>query len=217
MWGSPLIDGCGEVDGRESLPAAPSRASTPGRLLHLAPPPPSDRSLAERIRAGDSEAFSTLFQSTYPNLCALAARRVGSPEIAEELVQDVFLRIWERRQTLDPEQSVTRYLYRAARNAAMNHLKHRRVSERFQAQASPGVGSSRVTPEDHLGYAELLEAAQEAIEELPDRCREIFLLSRQSHLKYSEIAQLLGLSVKTVETQMGRALKALRTRLLPWL
>lgn len=191
------------------------QAPVPGLRLHLPAPQPSDRSLTEKIRAGDRDAFSALFRSLYPNLCALAARRVGSPDIAEELVQDVFLRVWERRERLDPEQSVTRYLYRAARNAAMNHLKHRRISERSTDQVILSLHPSQETPEDRLGYSELLEAAQEAIDQLPDRCREIFLLSRQGELKYSEIAQLLGLSIKTVETQMGRALKSLRTQLLP--
>lgn len=201
----------------EPTSAGAGRATNPAWVLIASTAPSPERSWSERVRAGDQEAFAALFRALYPSLCGLVARRVGSPEIAEELVQDVFARVWERRETLDPEQSLTRYFYRAARNQALNYLKHRRVVSRSQHQVGEGPHGSVPGPEEEVRYRELSAAAQEAIEQLPDRCREIFLLSRQGEMKYAEIACLLGLSVKTVETQMGRALRGLRAVLLPHL
>ncbi len=175
----------------------------------------TERSWAEKVRAGDTDAFSALFHALYPSLCTIAARRVGSPEVAEDLVQEVFVRVWERRATLDPEQSVSRYLFRAVRNETLNYLKHRQVVSRTQDQVT--VHGQLPGPEQELDYQQLSDAVQEAVEQLPDRCREIFLLSRQGEMTYREIAHLLGLSIKTVETQMGRALRSLRLALLPHL
>ena len=158
-----------------------------------------------------------MFEALYPSLCSLVARRVGSRAIAEELVQDVFLRIWERRRTLDPERSITGYLYRAARNQAGNHLKHRGIADRSRHTIVLNLRPAETAADEEVRYNEIATVAQDAIDELPARCREIFLLSRHAELSYGEIARLLGLSVKTVETQMGRALKALRARLLPFL
>lgn len=190
-----------------------------GRVLPLSisPFPHPDRTWVEKIREGDRKAFAALFHALYPSLCSLVNRRIGAPDVAEELVQDIFARIWEQRDQLDPEQSITRYLYRAARNQALKHLRHRNVVSRSQAFLKASLRQSQPTPEDQARYREVSDAAQDAIEQLPDRCREIFLLSRQGEMKYSEIARTLGISVKTVETQMGRALRALRSALLPYL
>ncbi|MBW3627672.1 MAG: RNA polymerase sigma-70 factor [Gemmatimonadetes bacterium] len=181
------------------------------------PPAPEEATWVEKIRLGDQEAFGTLFRALYPSLCNLVTRRVRSPEIAEELVQDIFLRMWERRETLDPEQSITRYLYRAARNQAINHLKHRNIASRAHGVLVLTLRPTQPAAEDEVRYTEIATAAQDAINHLPDRCREIFLLSRQGEQSYSDIAHLLGISIKTVETQMGRALKTLRSALLPYL
>ncbi len=125
----------------------------------------------------------------------------------------MFLRVWERRARLDPAGSLRALLYRSAHNAALNHIKHREIERRWAqaAQAAP----EPVAPEAEAGVREreLSGAIQDAIASLPERCRQIFLMSRQQGLSYAEIAELLGLSVKTVETQMGRALKALRAAL----
>jgi RNA polymerase sigma-70 factor (ECF subfamily) len=185
----------------------------------LTPPTtqPEEDGWTEKIRAGDQSAFEALFRAFYPTLCALVARRIRSQESAEEIVQDVLLRVWERRATLDPEQSITRYLYRAARNQALNHVKHRNIVVRTRETVTAFLRPSQPAPEDDLRYQEIATAAEKAIGLLPERCREIFLLSRRGELSYREIATLLGISIKTVETQMGRALSSLRVRLLPYM
>jgi RNA polymerase sigma-70 factor, ECF subfamily len=165
----------------------------------------------ERVRSGDEAAFEALFRAFAPGLCALAVRYVASRAVAEELVQDLFLDIWTRRAGLVVDRSVASYLQTAMRNRAMNHLRHER-----RMVAMPGAAER---PEDAdagaPGESELLDALelQDAVEHLPARCRLIFTLSRQQDMSYGEIAASLGLSIKTVETQMGRALKSLRDRL----
>ena len=197
--------------------ARPPAFPHPFLIVSAAKDPPSDATWTERVRAGDHEAFRAMFEALYPSLCSVVARRVGSRAIAEELVQDVFLRVWERRESLDSQQSITGYLYRAARNQASNHLKHRGLADRSRHAIVLSLRPAETATDEEARFNEIAGVAQEAIDELPTRCREIFLLSRHAELSYAEIARLLGLSVKTVETQMGRALKTLRARLLPFL
>lgn len=161
----------------------------------------------ERLRQGDEAAFERLFRAFAPGLCAFVARYVDSRAIAEEVVQDLFLAIWQRRADLVVEQSVATYLFTAARNRAVNHLRHEHVARRWESSI---VG--RIESPDGCGEAELLEMLhlQDGIERLPARCRLIFMLSRQQGMTYAQIAESLDLSVKTVEAQMGRALRALR-------
>ena len=176
--------------------------------------PPSDADLVARIRAGDERAFEALFRAFAPGLCALVSRYVGSPAVAEELVQDLFLALWQQRAQLSVDRSVSSYLCTAARNRALNHLRRERLAQRWRHEATPPervpVADSASPTEGEL--LELLEL-QDAIGQLPARCRLIFTLNRQQEMTYGEIAASLGLSIKTVETQMGRALKALRARL----
>jgi RNA polymerase sigma-70 factor (ECF subfamily) len=163
----------------------------------------------ERIRAGDEAAFEALFRALAPGLCALVTRYVGSRAVAEEIVQDLFLDVWTRRAELTIDRSIAAYLFTAARNRALNQAKReRRVDLTLIERADQSDPSAP-------GEAELLDALelQDAIAQLPARCRLIFTLNRHQDLSYTEIAASLGLSVKTVETQMGRALKALRDRL----
>jgi len=169
--------------------------------------------LVARIRAGDAAAFAALFETFHAPLCAFAYRYVGIREVAEELVQEVFLFIWEHRATWSVRDSVKNYLFTAVRNAAVSWLRHERVVHRREAETV--VFASRpVAPADReLTANELLTAVRRAVEKLPERCRLIFLMHREQGLTYGEIAAVLDLSPKTVEVQMGRALKALRKSL----
>jgi RNA polymerase sigma-70 factor, ECF subfamily len=161
----------------------------------------------ERLRHGDEAAFESLFRAFAPGLCAFVTRYVDSRAVAEEIVQDLFLTLWRRRETLAIETSVTTYLFTAARNRAVNHLRRERVARRWE-----GVVIGRIETPGGSGEGELLEMLdlQDGIERLPARCRLIFTLSRQQGMTYGQIAESLGLSIKTVEVQMGRALKSLR-------
>jgi RNA polymerase sigma-70 factor (ECF subfamily) len=168
---------------------------------------------AARVRAGDIDAFEAAFRALCPGLCVYLLRYLHSREAAEDLIQEVFLSIWKNRGTLDVRESVTTYLYTVARNRALDVLKHERVVARWRQHVTPITDAVPSVAEDEVADAEMTEALRRAIEALPPRCREIYLLNRQQGLTYADIATSLGISVKTVETQMGRALKAIRARL----
>ncbi len=164
-----------------------------------------------RIQCGDETAHETLFRTFAPGLAAFLARYVGSGETAEDLVQDLFLTLWAQRAQMRIAGSVRTYLFTAARNRALNHLKRERVADRFRMAVRRSTDASDPSAP---GEADLLAAieAQRAIDALPPKRRRIFSLCRQQHMSHSQIATLLGISVKTVEVQMGRALKTLRAQ-----
>jgi RNA polymerase sigma-70 factor (ECF subfamily) len=166
----------------------------------------------ERLRDGDEAAFEALFRALAPGLCAMVTRYVGAPAVAEELVQELFLDLWTRRRTLEVRESLAGYLHAAARHRALNHLARERRLRRWREGDGRPEGEADPSAPDESELLDALEL-QDAIAALPARCRLVFTLSRQQDLTYGEIAAALGLSVKTVETQMGRALRALRDRL----
>lgn len=175
--------------------------------------PPQGFGEAERIREGDREAFKVLFQTHYEALCRYAFRYVDSPEVAEDLVQDVFFDVWKRRAAWQPTHSPRAFLYGAVRNQTLNHLRRVRAFRRLDEPGEPGEPLSLENPEASVHYEELRQDTERAVLELPPRCRDVFILSREHELTYPEIAATLGISIKTVETHMGRALQHLRERL----
>lgn len=139
-----------------------------------------------------------------------------SRAVAEEVVQDVMLELWRRRESLAEESSPQAYLFQSTRNRSLNHIRHERVERMGEPYASREQAID-APAQSYLVEEEIQIALKKAVETLPDRCREIFELSRTHNLKYAEIAQVLGISVKTVEAQMGKALRVLREELRPWL
>lgn len=133
--------------------------------------------------------------------------------MAEEIVQEVFLYIWERRETWDVRTSAKSYLFAAVRNAATSYLRHERVVRQREAETVELFIRPAATADARVTTAELVAAVQRAVSRLPERCRLIFTLHREQGLTYPEIAEVLDISPKTVEVQMGRALKALRQAL----
>lgn len=181
--------------------------------------PPDDAPRTASDEAADEAArarFEAIVRAHYPRLCNFATRYVDSRETAEDIVQEVFLTIWRRDAKFDYTEPLP-YLYRAVMNRAIMHLRQRRVRDRWRdrvmavAETEGAPADTRIS--DDVELAELMRAVAEVIEALPERCRLIFTMSRQQDLTYDQIAEVLGISVKTVETQMGRALKALRLRL----
>lgn len=165
-------------------------------------------------------AFEKLYNEHYESLCHYAQRFVFDLDTSREIVQDVFVRIWEKRSTLLGEESLKSYLYRSVRNKCLDYLKHLNVEyeyEKILIKETQESGSGSYNTEDHpldgLITEELKNSIGSAIENLPEKCREIFELSRYEGLKYREISDELNISVKTVETQMSRALKSLKEQL----
>lgn len=179
---------------------------------------PAENELLRRIGGGDEAAFDTVFRAYYSQIVWAAESVVRERALAEEIAQDVMLELWRRRENLRLETSLRAYLYQAARNRALNEMRHEKIVLRANAAAAadPELGHSP-SVDAELGQAELQRAIELAIGRLPDRCRETFELSRTQGLKYSEIATVLGISVKTVEARMGQALRELRRDLAPWL
>ena len=171
---------------------------------------------AERVRCGDKSAFEILFRTYSVPLCAFALRYVKMPEVAEEIVQDVFLKIWVNRERWRP-RNVKSYLYGAVRNKALDDLAHQKIVLEWKRSADHDLEAAMSTPQHTLQYEELAAAIHEGIERLPERTRLVFILSRQHGLRYKEIASALGISVKTVEAQMSRAFRLLQTHLTPHL
>ena len=174
-----------------------------------------DQELENRIRAGDEAAFDTVFRAHYPDLVRMAESVVRERALAEEIAQDVMLEVWRRREPIRLEQGFRAYLLRATRNRALNHVRHERVVQREQLAASLESPSAPPPDEELLG-SELLDAIEQALAALPENCREVFRLSRSQGLRYSEIAVVLEISVKTVEKRMGQALAGLRKSLATW-
>jgi RNA polymerase sigma-70 factor, ECF subfamily len=175
-----------------------------------------DRELLQKVHAGDEGAYDTVFRTWYPVLVRVAAALLREVDAAEEVAQDVMHELWRRRHVLDTSVSLRGYLLRSVRNRALNHLRHLRVRRETESEVE-ALYDTPLTADQPIAARELSVAIQIALRELPPRCREVFELSRADGLKYAEIAETLGISQKTVEAQMGKALKILRERLAAWL
>lgn len=157
------------------------------------------------------EVFEQLFREHYAPLVGYAMKLVRERDQAEDLVQQVFVGMWEKRDELQIDGNPRSYLLRSTHNACLNHLKHLQVREEHASHVKSSVDQSEAS--DHLEQEEFRVQVQELIRDLPPQCRKIFLMSRLQGKKYQEIADDLQLSVKTVENQMGKALKILREAL----
>jgi len=187
------------------------------RAAALAPSAMSEPSLrsvsgAARVR---SPHWESAFAAHYAALCDYVLRFVGSAEAAEDVVQELFLHLWDTRGPRDALRLTRRYLFVAARNRALKYLRHARVAEAWIARVDREAAPGPDTPEDHCLRRELDAAVQRAITELPSRCRATFLLRRSQGLSYEEIAGRLGVSLGTVKSQMWRAATLLKAKLAP--
>ena len=169
------------------------------------------------IKNGNEAAFEKIFKTYFRNLHAFAYTFMKDDFIAEEIVQNVFFRIWEKKEQLQIDDSLKAYLYRSVHNESLNHLKHLKIKNSFQMQYSANMESSNQDASNQMIATELENDIQKAISELPPQCRTIFQMSRFEQLKYQQIADQLNISIKTVENQMGKALKVLRLRLVEYL
>ena len=175
----------------------------------------SDQLLVQRLRNKDKSAFEFVFRQHYRQLCGYARKYLDEVEAAEEIVQEVFVKFWEKCDTIAPDSSVKSYLYRSVHNTCLNYIKHMKVRDNYRDYVMTYMETS-----SYMDFSEepnLEQKIRDAIDDLPPQCSRIFKLSRFEGLKYQEIADHLGLSVKTVEVQMGKALKVLREKLKVYL
>jgi RNA polymerase sigma-70 factor (ECF subfamily) len=169
------------------------------------------------INFGKDGVLDSIYLDYYALLLRYAYTFLRDEVLAEEMVHQVFLKALERKEPLTIHTSIKAYLYRAVYNECLNYIKHQRIKNEFEEHTLKTMNQRAETPSGQLQYSELEKQLSKAINDLPEQCRIIFQLSRYEDLKYAEIAVQLGLSVKTVETQMSRALKKLRVQLADYL
>lgn len=162
----------------------------------------------------DRHTFENIFREHHARCLAFAVHYTGSLHEAEEVVQQVFLRLWEKRDSVDITGVVRSYLFAAVRNTAISNWRKETV--RVEREYVAGGFREDDAPGQMPAW-ELERLYQQALEQLPERCREVFVLSRQQQLKYNEIATVMNISVKTVENQMGKALKIMHKELKEYL
>jgi len=176
----------------------------------------NDLQLYQQAQEGSIKAFEVLFRRFYTPLCRYAYRFTGCPDYSEEIVQNLFYLLWRDRAHLQIERSVKSYLYEAVRNRAFHYIEHLRVREQYGREAKMellGAGASSATPEDDACVRDVEKRVSEILFRFPERRRRIFYMHRFGGNRYTEIAAQLSISVKTVEAEMHKALKALRAGL----
>lgn len=173
----------------------------------------TDSEIAGRIRKGDKAEFESLFRSSYVSLVKYSRTLIKDQDTAEEIVQDLFVKLWQEREKINIESSLNGYLFRAVHNKCLHYIEHLKVVESHAATVGTGNADPSDDPLEILHYKDLQMKIAGILERLPERCGRIFCMSRFEGLKYSEIAERLSVSVKTVEASMGIALKEFRKEL----
>ncbi|MCB0629480.1 MAG: RNA polymerase sigma-70 factor [Saprospiraceae bacterium] len=172
--------------------------------------------ILDRLRNDDQSALQELFNTSYLPVCTTIKRFIQDHALVEDLAQEVFVRFWEKRHTLQITSSLHGYLRRMAINEALGYLRRNRLyTEDIDEQ--PDIDGKAPDVEKQLLHSELEGQIRAAIDKLPPRCRTVFQLSRYEELTYQEIADKMDISIKTVENQMGKALRVLREELQHYL
>lgn len=161
--------------------------------------------------------FEELFKTHFNALHAYAFTILKDTHQAEEIVQQVFCKIWEKREDLSIHTSLKAYLYRSVYHDSLNYLKHKKVMAQYASYAVRQGEKKSDSSSDKVLAGELSEKIRDAMNALPEQCRTIFQMSRFDHMKYQEIADAMGLSVKTIENQMGKALRVMRGKLAEYI
>lgn len=175
--------------------------------------------VVDNSKSNDEQAFELLFRRYYVRLCGFANKFIANSDEAEEIVQEVFLNIWKKRNQLQLSNEIKPYLFKSVQNLCFNFIEHKKVVDNYYSVIELVYKNQTedFNTYESVLYGEFQSRAESAIQSLPEQCRHIFQLSRVEGLKYAEIAQKLGISVKTVETQMSRALLKLKAELKDYL
>lgn len=165
----------------------------------------------------DRDDFELLFRTYYSTLCAFANKYLKDSDASEEIVQEIFVKLWNNRDELSIKSSLKSYLYTSVRNSSLNMIKHIEIRENYKEHNQTEIDHQERMLGDAIEVTELEEKIRKSIDELPPERRKVFIMSRYEGKKYREIADELGISVKTVENQMGKAMAFLRLRLKEYL
>ena len=172
--------------------------------------------LIQKLVAGDKDAYTFLFKTYYKNLCTYSYKFIRNFDVAEEIVQEVFFKIWEKRSNLNLPENIESYLYRAVHNESINYCK-KNQKETINRNLYGVSISAFENFSDVLIQKELNNKIQFAIADLPEKCQEVFKMNRYNAMTYKEISRKLGITEKGVEFHMLRALKILREKLKEYL
>lgn len=170
-----------------------------------------------RVKTGDVQAYELLFKQFYQRLCHYAFVLLKDMDESEETVQQVFIAIWDKKDQIEIETSLQSYLYRAVNNACLNKIKQQKTRSRHHDHIRYASADSDHSTGQAVISKELEENIYAAVDRLPEQCGLIFRLSRFEGMRYQQIADELGISVKTVENQLGKALKLMREELRDYL
>jgi RNA polymerase sigma-70 factor (family 1) len=177
---------------------------------------PSENDLfVTKLTQGDTKAFECLFRLYYTRLTLFANRFLNDIDTSEEIVSDIFVALWENGHEINFTGSVSSYLFKSVQNKCLNYLKHQKIESLYvnHLQKQQLLEETLSTAESPYLEKEMALQINTALESLPEKCREIFMMSRFDHMKYKEIANKLSLSPKTVERQISIALDKLRSLL----
>jgi len=176
----------------------------------------SDSELIEKIKQNDQKAFQVLFERYYERLCRFANTYSHDVDGAEEIIQGVFINIWNKRGSIKIHSSVKSYLYAAGKNHSLNYLRSRSRLTELNVKTEL-LQTVPAQAELQMEYSDLKKMIQTAVQKLPKRCREIFVLRKEEELSYKEIAERLQISRKTVENQLSIALKRIKEHINPYM
>lgn len=169
------------------------------------------------LKSGNVKVYEALFRQLYKPLCQYANSILHNEDEAEDMTQKTFCKLWDQREKMEIHTSIKSYLYRMVHNLCLNKVKQWQMQSEHHEQIAYNSVSAGNNVEYAIVHKELSNRIDIAIAELPERCRQVFLLSRMQHFSYAEIAQEMKISPNTVETQMVKALKTLRIQLKDYL
>lgn len=163
----------------------------------------------------DEKAFKVLFIEFYPSLCVFAMRFIDQEEVARDIVQDVFFNVWKRRKSMFISSSFRNFLITSVRNQCVDYLRRKKLEHQFLEKSK--ITNIQTSPEEIYTLKELEDAIHKVLSKLPDNVREVFEMNRFKGNTYSAIAEEMDVSIKTIESYMSKALKALRAELSDYL
>jgi RNA polymerase sigma-70 factor, ECF subfamily len=174
----------------------------------------NDFQIQRKIQNGDIKEYERLFLKYYEPLCHFAFTFLKDMDLAEDVVQEFFYNFWKKRESLSIKISLNSYLYQSIRNNSLHYLGHLSIREQYAETIKNEFNEQIVyTEQDVSGLNELNKAIDETLHKLPERCSRIFSMNRFEGKKYREIAEILSISVKTVEADMGKAIRVFRKSL----
>lgn len=172
-----------------------------------------EKDLIVRLKYGDQTAFELLFHFYYPGLVMFSTQFTADRNEAEEIVQDFFVRFWQRHDQISLTDSLKSFFFLSVKNSSLNFLKHKKVEEKYIRKMTEMADRHLAYDPDLYVDSELQEKVKQAIDLLPEKCREVFVMSRLRGMRNDDIATELNISKRTVETQISKALKVLRVEL----